>query len=196
MAVPELQMIGFRGPRESPILESHPISRPPDLKTDTKRKDCTFGLRNVRKRAMVYFLKVVLILSLSLLPLGGAKSAAWSQEPEIIQGGRHLYEKFCVTCHGPKAKGDGSLAASLSPRPADLTQLTRLHGGQFPFWKAYRVIDGRQHLEGHGTRDMPVYGIWFRIPDDEVSIETEWADQVRGRIWQLLSYLESVQERS
>lgn len=53
---------------------------------------------------------------------------------------------------------------------------------------------GRHKVLGHGTRDMPVFGIWFRIPDDEVSIETEWADQVRGRIWQLLSYLESIQE--
>jgi hypothetical protein len=38
------------------------------------------------------------------------------------------------------------------------------------------MIDGREHVSSHGTGDMPVFGLWFRIPDDEVSIETEWAD--------------------
>lgn len=82
---------------------------------------------------------------------------------------------------------------SLFPPPADLTKLSARNGGMFPFWQAYRIIDGRQAMESHGSRDMPVFGHWFRIPDDEVSIESEWADQVRGRIWQLLSYLESIQ---
>ena len=120
---------------------------------------------------------------------------AWAQQREVIEGGRFLFDKFCSTCHGLAAKGDGPLSHSLSPRPADLTTMTRRHGGAFPFWEAYRIIDGRQTLESHGTRDMPVFGTWFRIPDDEVSIESEWADQVRGRIWQLLSFLESIQER-
>jgi hypothetical protein len=91
--------------------------------------------------------------------------------------------------------GDGSLSGSLNPKPADLTTLSARNGGSFPFWRAYRTIDGRNQVPAHGTRDMPVFGIWFRIPDDDVSIETEWGDQVRGRIWQLLSYLESIQER-
>jgi len=131
-----------------------------------------------------------------LIEAGGlvGGGTAFSQQSEVIQGGRHLFEKFCITCHGQGAKGDGLLADSLSPKPADLTQLARRHGGTFPFWDAYRVIDGREQMKAHGTREMPVFGIWFRIPDDEVSIESEWADQVRGRIWQLLSYLETIQE--
>lgn len=143
---------------------------------------------------MAGFSKIGFIYSLTLILLSLGIQVGLSQQPEVIQGGRMLFEKFCVTCHGYGAKGDGLLADSLSPKPADLTQLTQRHGGTFPFWHAYRVIDGRQHLEAHGTREMPVFGIWFRIPDDEVSIESEWADQVRGRIWQLLSYLESIQK--
>lgn len=130
-----------------------------------------------------------------LLIMGMGMSPAWGQEEEIIAGGRQLYQKFCVSCHGPRAMGDGPLSESLTPKPANLTRLSIRNGGSFPFWHAYRTIDGRHQVPAHGTRDMPVFGIWFRIPDDEVSIETEWADQVRGRIWQLLSYLESIQER-
>ncbi len=130
-----------------------------------------------------------------LLIMGIGISPAWAQEQDVIAGGRQLFQKFCASCHGTQAKGDGPLSESLKPKPANLTRLSANHGGSFPFWHAYRTIDGRDHIPNHGTRDMPVFGIWFRIPDDEVSIETEWADQVRGRIWHLLSYLESIQER-
>ena len=120
-------------------------------------------------------------------------SSTWGQEREVIGGGRYLYEKFCKICHGPRAMGNGLEAPSLNPKPADLTTMQQRNGGTFPFWKAYRMIDGREEIPSHGTREMPVFGVWFRIPHDEVSIETEWADQVRGRIWQLLSYLKSIQ---
>jgi copper transport protein len=36
-----------------------------------------------------------------------------------IARGRELYEQQCVTCHGLSGRGDGPLAASLRPRPAD-----------------------------------------------------------------------------
>lgn len=133
--------------------------------------------------------------SIACLIMGMGMSSGWGQEQEVIAGGRLLYHKFCASCHGPRAMGDGTLSRSVHPEPANLTKLSANNGGSFPFWHAYRTIDGRHQVPGHGTRDMPVFGIWFRIPDDEVSIETEWADQVRGRIWQLLSYLESIQER-
>jgi len=133
--------------------------------------------------------------SIALLIMGMGMSPAWGQEQEVIEGGRLLFQKFCVSCHGPRAIGDGPLSESLNPKPANLTKLSANDGGSFPFWHAYRTIDGREQIPSHGTRAMPVFGIWFRIPEDEVSIETEWADQVRGRIWQLLSYLETIQER-
>jgi copper transport protein len=36
-----------------------------------------------------------------------------------IERGRALYEQNCVTCHGPTGRGDGPLAPTLRPRPAD-----------------------------------------------------------------------------
>ena len=53
---------------------------------------------------------------------------------------------------------------------------------------SYRVIDGREEVRGHGTRDMPLWGLTFRIGEggDE--------DAVKGRIWQLIYYLQTLQE--
>jgi len=53
----------------------------------------------------------------------------------------------------------------LTVRPMDLTQLSKKHQGQFPFWQVYRVIDGREEVKGHGTRDMPIWGEVFRQPE-------------------------------
>ena len=40
--------------------------------------------------------------------------------------GRSVYTAQCVPCHGPRGKGDGPAAAVLTPRPADLTDTTRM----------------------------------------------------------------------
>ena len=42
--------------------------------------------------------------------------------------------------------------------PTDPTTLSRQNGGVFPFDRVYSVIDGRQAVKGHGSRDMPVWG--------------------------------------
>jgi mono/diheme cytochrome c family protein len=35
--------------------------------------------------------------------------------------GRHLFERYCATCHGDAGKGDGQNASNLNPAPPDLT---------------------------------------------------------------------------
>ena len=116
-------------------------------------------------------------------------SPALAQKDEVIAKGKHLYQRACAVCHGNHGRGDGTMAEHLqSLRPADLTQIKKQHGGQFPFWQMYQIIDGRKNITGHGPRDMPIWGDWFRL------IEGQDEDAVRGRIWQLLYYLESIQD--
>jgi mono/diheme cytochrome c family protein len=44
--------------------------------------------------------------------------------PASLAQGQTIYQDQCVPCHGPAGKGDGPLALTLNPRPADLTQHT------------------------------------------------------------------------
>lgn len=44
-------------------------------------------------------------------------------DQESIEAGRRLYQRFCASCHGQGAKGDGGLALS-GGTPSDLTDET------------------------------------------------------------------------
>lgn len=41
-----------------------------------------------------------------------------------LSAGQALYERNCLSCHGPTGLGDGPVGLTLNPRPADLTQHT------------------------------------------------------------------------
>jgi mono/diheme cytochrome c family protein len=76
--------------------------------------------------------------------------------------GRITYGRYCVSCHGPKAKGDGPLARDLSVPVPDLTTLARRHGGTFPYDRVVQVIQRGETVRGHGTADMPAWGDAFK----------------------------------
>jgi hypothetical protein len=82
----------------------------------------------------------------------------------------------------------------LNVKPADLTQLSKQHGGVFLFWRVYEKIDGSDEnpIRGHGTREMPIWGEQFHF---ERNANNERQMQVRGRILSLVHYLESIQEK-
>jgi mono/diheme cytochrome c family protein len=115
-----------------------------------------------------------------------------AQETEVIAGGELEYQNHCAICHGVDGKGYGIMAKFLTISPADLTQIAKKNGGKFPFWQVYRVIDGREEVRGHGTREMPIWGARFQA-------EAKGSDpgsraQAAGRILGLGFYLEHLQE--
>jgi mono/diheme cytochrome c family protein len=61
--------------------------------------------------------------------------------PDALQRGHNLFHRDCEPCHGKAGHGDGMLAASLVPRPADLAskQVQSQSDGAF-FWK---MTEGR-----------------------------------------------------
>jgi mono/diheme cytochrome c family protein len=118
----------------------------------------------------------------------------FAQEKEVAAIGRPLYEDNCMACHGHNAKGDGPMVTfGLLTIPApDLTQLSKKNNGEFPFWKTYRVIDGRETIKIHGTSDMPMWGDEFHL---DASGSTMQQSEVRGKILSLVYYLQSIQEK-
>ena len=76
--------------------------------------------------------------------------------------GRVTYGRYCVSCHGPQAKGDGPLARDLRVSVPDLTTLAQRNGGKFPHDRVVQVIQDGETVRGHGTADMPAWGDAFK----------------------------------
>ena len=104
--------------------------------------------------------------------------------------GAELFERFCASCHGASARGDGPVAPSLSTAVPDLTGIT-LRYGEFPAALVRDVIDGRGvEVRAHGTREMPVWGYEFWVEEGgDVVAQTA----VRDAINKLVDYLRSIQ---
>jgi mono/diheme cytochrome c family protein len=75
--------------------------------------------------------------------------------------GAQLYKRFCSSCHGDRAHGDGTVAKSFKIEVPDLTRIAHRHGGVFPAEQIRKIIDGRKTLPPHGSREMPVWGFEF-----------------------------------
>ena len=110
--------------------------------------------------------------------------------------GAQEYKDNCARCHGPGAKGNGPDAEEKPGyRPADLTQISKHNGGDFPRQQIYDVIDGGKRMPGHYdfNNPMPLWGLSFQLSGKEYSGESEAA--VKRRINALLDYLQSIQEK-
>lgn len=128
----------------------------------------------------------------SVVSLWGAPIATHAQEQEVAAAGKPAFEQRCAVCHGREAKGDGPAMNLLTTKPADLTQISKRNNGTFPFWKIYRVIDGREEIKSHGTRDMPIWGDEFRA---DATAGALGQSRVRGTILEMVYYLQSLQAK-
>jgi len=90
--------------------------------------------------------------------LSFAVSGAWGGESE---NGDKLYLRYCGSCHGIEAKGDGPVAKHLTIKPPDLTQLRKKNKGVFPLNRVMSAIDGTRAVRTHGESMMPVWGEVF-----------------------------------
>lgn len=106
------------------------------------------------------------------------------------RSGQELYGKFCASCHGVTAQGDGPIAKSLKTPPADLTKITRRYGGKFPGKRIEEVVDGRVNVDAHGPSAMPVWGEEF-TRSEAGTIEAERATATM--IHKIVEYLRSIQ---
>ena len=131
--------------------------------------------------------------TLAVLTLGlGSTRPVSAQEQVVLTSGKLEYQDYCATCHGPAGKGNGPMSELWKKPPADLTQLSKKNNGQFPFWRVYRTIDGREEVVAHGPRAMPVWGGRFLMQEGGAPLDEH---VVLGRILALVYYVESLQER-
>ena len=72
--------------------------------------------------------------------------------------GQEEFRSHCAACHGLTGLGDGPIGQSLKTPAPNLAKLAERNGGKFPFQRVYRIIDGREAVGAHGSRDMPLWG--------------------------------------
>jgi len=128
--------------------------------------------------------------TLAALLLAPALASAQEQVNTQSTPGAEVYRTYCASCHGPSARGDGPLAATMTKKPANLTEIAKRNGGVFPSDLVFRTIDGRNKVRGHGGPDMPEWGEAFAK-----SREAGDAERVTKVIQSLVDYLESLQLR-
>jgi mono/diheme cytochrome c family protein len=114
---------------------------------------------------------------------------------ERVDIGKREYGQSCAACHGLDGKGKGSFAQALELSVSDLTTLAKRNGGVFPVLRVYDVIDGREAVKAHGTREMPIWGKHYAAGSahvyDDYPRNPEAA--ARGRILLLIDYLYRLQ---
>lgn len=129
------------------------------------------------------------VLALVVLP-----SHAVAQEASNASvSGEADFNMYCAGCHGEDGKGDGPKAFGLSKPVPDIATLTQRYGS-FPRDRLTKLIDGREPIEGHVDREMPVWGVWFK---EEAAAELGGAEGDEGsvarRVENLVGYVESLQ---
>ena len=142
------------------------------------------GALNWRRRLLRSWITSTILVTLALcLGSPGARAADSS--------GKQDYLANCARCHG--ADGKGAVPAMRATRgyvAVDLTELSSAHDGHFPRQEVYDAIDGRKRFPAHLVGDMPVWGLEYRVgqqnPDED--------KRVSAKIWALVDYIESLQQ--
>jgi universal stress protein A len=133
---------------------------------------------------------VASLLVAGFLLMPGLVTTATAQEYKQTTTGSEVFRTYCASCHGATARGDGPLASAMKKKPANLAEIAKRNGGQFPSELVFKTIDGRQPIRDHGGPDMPVWGDVFTRSRDAGD-----AERVKAVIQSLVEYLDSIQLR-
>ncbi len=119
---------------------------------------------------------------ISSCDLGPPKGSLYQQ---AIEGQKH-FNLYCSSCHGEDARG--LQIDSLDTQPPNLRKImSNRRNKEFPIKEIARMIDGRQMVEAHGPRSMPVWGEVF------ASEENLNQKQIQGKLGEIIAYLKSIQ---
>jgi mono/diheme cytochrome c family protein len=149
-----------------------------------------------KTRAIPFFIVLFIVSAIATPNPQAVRSAPAPRQthkmqlpPTYVPPGKQMYKEYCAACHGSDGKGRGPAASSLRKPPADLTELAKRYGGNFPEEYVTNVLRFGPGFTAHGSSEMPVWGPIFQGLDNY----NEAA--VRQRIKNLCEFLESIQER-
>jgi mono/diheme cytochrome c family protein len=141
--------------------------------------------RGMMRAGMMRAMKPALAVLITICML-----AACSPEPVVqTPTGAQTFATHCASCHGPRAEGDGPVAATMNVTVPNLRTLSQRNHGQFPTDAVASYVDGRSLPTAHGTRAMPVWGGVF----DTTGRLIEGAGNAKQRIDSVIEYLRGLQ---
>jgi DMSO reductase family type II enzyme heme b subunit len=119
----------------------------------------------------------VVFFVVSSLATSAGPEASGDPASKDVEAGRRIYQEKCMSCHGPKGRGDGPAVPFLNPRPRDFTEgnfkIRSTPSGELPTDEdIFRTI----------TRGMP----GTAMPG--------WKNVSKKGRWQLVSYLKTLSE--
>ena len=120
-------------------------------------------------------------------------AAGFAQTPSKLlastaaQSGKDTFQQSCAVCHGDRGRGNGPAASALTPRPADLSMMTK-RNGSFPAAHLEAVLKGTDSVEGH----TPVMMIWRALFLADANGDEAVAN---ARVNNLVKFIESIQRR-
>ena len=129
---------------------------------------------------------------LTLILVAGTARAVSAQDQDV---GQANFRISCASCHGAEGKGNGPVSGQLKVPPPDLTVLTKKNNGVFPVSHVYEIIDGRQAVIAHGTRDMPIWGFLYSLEQHVQGAAIDPDPIVRMRILSIIDYLSRIQQK-
>jgi mono/diheme cytochrome c family protein len=148
-------------------------------------------------RELFHMLSRVALTVVMLLSAANAVPASETTARQSFDAAA-LYKASCAPCHGLTGDGDGPVAAVLASEVPRLDDLTRRSGGVYPAEYVRDVIDGRNQIGAHGSREMPVWGLRFqRLHESSQPPGAEATDQAKASaqllVGQLVEYLRTLQ---
>ena len=144
--------------------------------------------------------KLVGAFAIGVLAVGVVTTAHAQQNMAADKGvdiGKWEFESHCAICHGLSgtAKEEGAYSSLLSKTIANLTILSKNNGGVFPFARVYQTIDGREQVQAHGTREMPIWGRDYVAMSANISPYYDHEAFARGKILALTEYVYRLQAK-
>ena len=121
--------------------------------------------------------------------------AAGRAGAQTIPGERE-YKNNCAVCHGPTGKGDGEAVFVLRAlKPGDLTQLSKNNNGTFPTQEVFQAANGRDDVAAHhlGESKTPTWGVNLKTGEGDLNPTSQ--ANTRGRIQDLVGYIQTLQQK-
>ena len=144
--------------------------------------------------------KLVGVFAIGVVAVGVVTTANAQQSSPAapsVDVGKYEYDGHCAICHGLSgtAQEEGAFSSLLSKKIANLTTLSKNNNGVFPFARVYQTIDGREQVQAHGIREMPVWGREYTAMGSNISPYYDPEAFARAKILALTEYIYRLQAK-